>query len=479
MMANEQETKVLLKLWVDETRNKVVAAESKVDFMDILVSLLTLPLGTIIRLTKADAGALGCMKNLYQSVEKLGEENLYTEYCKTMLLNPRNAYAKYCMKLKVNVDNSGSDKYYQCSGCCRKSYYTNVKCLCGGMINKEKFLKDSVENTCLNEHAFLKGGISFLITDDLQFKCASPSSLVQMLSNVGLSDMNQIKEMRVEVGKNEAIHLLACSLISKTPLSDVFLPQEKQKRARLYAITMPEFGNFSSISKNATSSITKKLELKLTVSKTTNMVLCAEAGNEFIDFLFNFLTIPIGSIEDALKGSSGLGSIDNLYKSVEALDSKWFNTYPNNNGHGGVENHSFKKILLKPSIALYHKSENQLLQISESAETQFFDPREPVRSKYPRKFGKFSKAPSVFYVMDNLEVRPLSSAPTMCLLQELNVPMYDVEEQVISVGESEALSLLKASLMSSLSALTVGLNHTLKKPINEDVKCNLRFSQAG
>lgn len=205
MMANEQETKVLLKLWVDETRNKVVAAESKVDFMDILVSVLTLPLGTIIRLTKAEAGALGCMKNLYQSVEKLGEENLYTEYCKTMLLNPRNAYAKYCMKLKVNVDNSGSDKYYQCSGCCRKSYYTNVKCLCGGMINKEKFLKDSVENTCLNEHAFLKGGISFLITDDLQFKCASPSSLVQMLSNVGLSDINQIKEMRVEVGKNEVI----------------------------------------------------------------------------------------------------------------------------------------------------------------------------------------------------------------------------------------------------------------------------------
>ncbi|KAK4342782.1 hypothetical protein RND71_038598 [Anisodus tanguticus] len=181
------------------------------------------------------------------------------------------------------------------------------------------------------------------------------------------------------------------------------------------------------------------------------MVLCAEADNEFIDFLFNFLTIPIGSIEDALKGNSGLGSIDNLYKSVEALDSKWFNTYPNINGYGGVENHN----------------------------TQFFEPREPVRSRYPRKFGKFAKAPSLFYVMDNLEVRPFSSASTMCLLQELNVPMYDVEEQVISVGESEALSLLKVSLMSSLAALTVGLNHMLKKLIDEAVKCNVTFSQAG
>lgn len=291
MMASEQESKVLLKLWVDEKRNKVVAAESKVDFMDILVSLLTLPLGTIIRLIKADAGAVGCMKSLYQSVENLGEKDLYTEYCKTMLLNPRNAYGKYCVKLKINVDDSGSDKYYQCSGCCYKSYYRNVKCQCGGMTNKQKFLK--VENTCLDDHVFLKGGISFLISDDLQFKCASPSSLVQMLSNVGLSDMNQIREMHVEVGNDEVIHLLACSLISKTPLSDVFLSKEKQKRARLDAITMSEFGNLSPISENGTSSNTKKLELKLTVTKSTNMVLCAEASNEFIDFLFNFLTIPI------------------------------------------------------------------------------------------------------------------------------------------------------------------------------------------
>jgi len=39
----------------------------------------------------------------------------------------------------------------------------------------------------------------------LQFKRASPSTLFQMLSNVGLSDMNQIKEMNVEVGRNEVL----------------------------------------------------------------------------------------------------------------------------------------------------------------------------------------------------------------------------------------------------------------------------------
>lgn len=48
--------------------------------------------------------------------------------------------------------------------------------------------------------------------------------------------------------------------------------------------------------------------------------------------------------------------------------------------------------------------------------------------------------------MCNLEVRPLSCSSTICLLQELNVPVNDVEEQTVSVGELEALNLLKASL---------------------------------
>ncbi|KAK4730504.1 hypothetical protein R3W88_023492 [Solanum pinnatisectum] len=436
-MVKKKESKILLKLLVDKKKDQVVAAESGVDFMDIL------------------AGTVGCMNNLYQSVENLDEEDMYIEHCKTLLLNPINPYPKYCMKLKVNLDDSGS------------YYYMNVECKCNGKYNKETFLKDSVENACSDEYVFRKGGISFLISDGLQVRVASPSSLVQMLSNVGLSDMNQIEEMHVEIGKNGVIHLLVSSLISKTPLSDVFLPKQKQKRARVDTITTSKG---LSISENGTRSNTKKLELKLTVRKSTNMVLCAEAGNDFVDSLFNFLTIPLGSIEDVLKGNSGLGCIDNLYKSVENLDSKWFNTPPPNmNIHRHEEN--LKMTLLKPGIALNHKSKNLLLQIKEGFEPYFHDPRQSVGSNRS-EFEKFAKEPSLFYVMDNLEVRPLSSTPTICLLQELNVPLHDIEEQMISVGELEALSLLKASLTSTSSALTAGLNHMLKKLIDEDVKSN-------
>jgi len=268
------------------------------------------------------------------------------------------------------------------------------------------------------------------------------------------------------------ICVLARSFISKTPLSDVFLPKQKQKRARVDTKMMSEFGNLSS--ENGTSNNTKKLELKLTVRKSTNKVLCAEAGNDFIDFLFNFLTIPIGSIEDVLKGNSGLGCIDNFYKSVEAVDLKWFNTPSNRNSYTHEKN--VKTILLKPGVAPHHKSEYQLLQISErrSEIHSLYDIRQYVRGAYVEKFEKFTKEPSLFYIMDNLEVRPLSSSSTICLLQELNVPVNDVEEQTISVGELEALNLLKASLTSSSSALTEGLNQKLKKQVDEDVKCNAK-----
>lgn len=298
---------------------------------------------------------------------------------------------------------------------------------------------------------------------------------MKMLSNVGLSDMNQIKEMNVEVGRNEVIRLLARSFISKTPLSDVFLPKQKQRRAQVDIVTMSESGNLSSISENGTSNSTKKLELKLTVRKSTKKVLCAEADNDFIDFLFNFLTIPIGSIEDVLKGSSGLRCIDNFYKSVEALDSKWFNMPPKQNSYHSEDtsNDNFKTVLLKPNVATHYNSEYQLLQISEGKSEFYnlYDPRQHIRGSHVPKFRKFAKEPSAFYVMDNLEVRPLSSASTICLLQELNVPLNDIEEQMISVGESEALNLLRASLTSSSSALTEGLNHKLRQQIDEDVKC--------
>uniref|UniRef100_A0A8R7P5C1 Uncharacterized protein n=1 Tax=Triticum urartu TaxID=4572 RepID=A0A8R7P5C1_TRIUA len=82
---------------------RVLFAESDKDFVDILFSFLTLPLGTIVRLFNKQS-QIGCLDELYRSVESLGEEHFQTRDCRTMLLRPVNAAAAHCDQLKVKVD---------------------------------------------------------------------------------------------------------------------------------------------------------------------------------------------------------------------------------------------------------------------------------------------------------------------------------------------------------------------------------------
>ncbi|XP_014492425.1 uncharacterized protein LOC106754870 isoform X1 [Vigna radiata var. radiata] len=49
-MSSNEEVKIPLKYWVDDKRNRVIVAEASGDFVDVLFSFLSLPLGTIIRL---------------------------------------------------------------------------------------------------------------------------------------------------------------------------------------------------------------------------------------------------------------------------------------------------------------------------------------------------------------------------------------------------------------------------------------------
>ena len=79
---------ISLKAVVDKTNNRVVFVVSDEKFVDILFSFLTMPLGTIVRLTcnRSLTTSIDCMNNLYNSVEILDKRYLRTEACQTMLL---------------------------------------------------------------------------------------------------------------------------------------------------------------------------------------------------------------------------------------------------------------------------------------------------------------------------------------------------------------------------------------------------------
>nr|GMD43393.1 uncharacterized protein LOC109182299 [Ipomoea batatas] len=443
MAAEQQESRFSLKLLIDEKSNRVVAAEAHKEFVEILFSFLTLPMGTIIRVTSSgdtkNPVTIGCMNNLYRGFEKLSNENWGTENCKTMVLHPRNPLGDYCQKLKLNIDESWSNTYYRCS-CkgyyCRSrfSWYPNVSCLWGMKTTKE------ITAGVNNEGAFLqKGRTMFIISDDLHIRPACPIVLAQLLSNLGLRGSDGIREMLVEVSKEQVISLLARSLVSESPLTDLFLPNPTKHDTKL---PKPETERTLQTTEQNEAPI-PTLNLQVTLNKSTNKLLFAKATNEFFDFLCTFLTIPIGSIIHVFQTSLGLGGcLYNLYTSVEELEDKWIRS-------------SVKSAILNPRIAQYHNCKKQPLKLDERIESEYL--------LDPRPNENFAEESSLFIVLDNLDVKPLSSASSFLILRELKVPFSDIEEQVITVGMDEALSLLKAALTSSSSALTNGLASFLQK----------------
>lgn len=69
----------------------------------------------------------------------------------------------------------------------------------------------------------------------------------------------------------------------------------------------------------------EQVSFKLVVNKETDKVLFAEAGKDFIDILFSFLTLPLGAIarlvqKDSTTGAVTLGCLNSLYRSVKDLD---------------------------------------------------------------------------------------------------------------------------------------------------------------
>ncbi|GMY08625.1 hypothetical protein FCV25MIE_03864 [Fagus crenata] len=80
------------------------------------------------------------------------------------------------------------------------------------------------------------------------------------------------------------------------------------------------------------------VSLKLLIDTESQKVLFAEAGKEFIDFLFHILALPIGTFISLLKNQGAVGSFGNIYESIENLSTTFLQ--PNFN----------KETILKPKV---------------------------------------------------------------------------------------------------------------------------------
>ncbi|RWR96798.1 hypothetical protein CKAN_02620000 [Cinnamomum micranthum f. kanehirae] len=475
-------TQMSLKLVVDKKMNRVVFAESGNDFVDVLFSFLTMPIGTIIRLTGKES-KIGGMSTLYESAEDLDVNLLQTDTCKKMLLHPRSASEEQCKNLKVNIDDTEPIKYYACSwSCCENRYglvstFYNAQCLCGQSMNTEAIYNQQLNNVaCSRDGVFVKGNMRYIIRDDLQVFPISTKATFTLLNDLGISDASVLEERNVNVGPTEVLHLLNRLLLSKTPLKDVFLRDQDMIDCSnnhdfiVDALHGKDLDQHQKVKGNGGSN-SKKISVKLSVNKSNNKVVYAEGGEEFADLLFSFLAFPLGFLPKFFGGDSGIRCLDNLYRSVQVLNDF-------------LKSEECKGLLIDPNLATFFSCSNQPLQVKEQI------PRKPsigcsyrcrelsggritltdfgsgccghgfktklciINPKYPNVVkeigGTFFAGPALFMVTDELNVKQLSTMSALSLLTKLNISTSDIEEHVVGVGEKEAASLLLASLISNM-----------------------------
>ncbi|PRQ34319.1 hypothetical protein RchiOBHm_Chr5g0067491 [Rosa chinensis] len=434
-MADEPTRKISLKALVNRGNKRVIFMESGHEFVDVLLSYLTIPIGTIIKLGRNNSNlaplGIGCMNNLYASVVNMDVQHFRTEACRDMLLCPRNGAGSTLKSLKLKIDDCDPTQYFKCSNVscrtspARLSYYRSVRCCrCGNQMDS----KSNLLVGCL-DGVFVKGLARLIISDDLQVMPAVTSVSSSLLMKPGVMDSNTIEEVTLDTGVDEVVNLLMCSFISKSPLTDVLLQHRPLANLNKNISNQPICVDYYSARVEDTVNDEANITLKLILSKSKKVICYAEAEEDFVNLLFSFLVLPLGFLLKQMRLGTLKGCIDHLYKSVRDLDQQL------------LKSRYSKEVLVNPKLPPGFCYQNHPLGIGTAtfhiAAAEIVDPKSPSGEDSDQGF---LKGPALFVVTDNLIVSPVSSVLGPSILDKMNVPITDIEVQTVLVGKEEVSS---------------------------------------
>jgi hypothetical protein len=208
------------------------------------------------------------------------------------------------------------------------------------------------------------------------------------------------------------------------------------------------------------NSSSNQIKLKLYLREKDDEILFAQGEEDFADFLFSFLTFPLGGVVRMLGGNSSLGCIDSLYKSILDLD-----------GYKYLMSHEVKNKLVDPCIAPQFKLSKQILQIYEPRASSYYcycqrSFREsiihdqfsitygfkafnilnetfttlklvdPKSSKEAQQEG-YVKGSTLFMATNDLVIEPMSPISALSLLNSLETLPSNLTEKVVFIGVKE------------------------------------------
>uniref|UniRef100_A0A804MB30 DUF674 family protein n=1 Tax=Zea mays TaxID=4577 RepID=A0A804MB30_MAIZE len=300
-MAKPEGPTIGVKLFVDKEKKKVLFAESDKEFVDVLFSFLTMPLGTIVRLLDKQS-QMGCLDQLYKSVEDLNLEYFQTSACKAMLLKPLNAASGHCCRLKINVDGSFPRVVYVCKDTSCSALSDNAFSSFPGTVCK---CEDGV---------FVIGCLKFIVTDDLQVAPASTSLMMSFFEKFGVLDPAVLEQQVLQFSSEKIKCLLKRLLTSKQPLTDhYFEALVPQDDASLEALVQ----NLHPKQENEDQEMPGNQKIRVLQTKDNSALLYDEVGVDFVDSLFGLLSIPLGSAIKLYCQCSAKGCLGNAYRSID------------------------------------------------------------------------------------------------------------------------------------------------------------------
>uniref|UniRef100_A0A2N9HCW7 DUF674 domain-containing protein n=1 Tax=Fagus sylvatica TaxID=28930 RepID=A0A2N9HCW7_FAGSY len=253
-------TKVSLKLMIHTESRRVVYAEASKEFVDFLFYILSLPVATFIPLLNEEM--VGSLGNIYDSIANLSTTYLRPNVKKDSLLKPI-AYFPAGTGVPLQLPNVESPrKLYRCSsGNCTYVYDDSTAiCSCSGSGSVTSFGSGapsafgsgtsfgsvsgrSNSMSCESQYLgppsanipyssvgdYVKGKVIYMVMDDLAVKPLSTISITTQLHKFEVKEIGALEEKVVELGMDEVVKLLKASLLSKTILTDVFLPVLKEE----------------------------------------------------------------------------------------------------------------------------------------------------------------------------------------------------------------------------------------------------------
>ncbi|KDP37394.1 hypothetical protein JCGZ_08405 [Jatropha curcas] len=200
-----------VKLLIDKKCQRVLFAEAGKEFVDFLFSLMSLPLGTVIRLLTKNS-MVGCLGKLYESIESLSQTFLQPTQNKESILKPRVPICATEFKSPLLLSQSNEPLNQKAYVCCNFNIRTPVD----GRYVYHQYVATGPNSICPSCNTIMSTQVPYV----------DPAATAEEGSKED-GDLSSLEEKEVDIGVNEGLKLLKESLRSENVLTDVFLNTNK------------------------------------------------------------------------------------------------------------------------------------------------------------------------------------------------------------------------------------------------------------